>query len=150
MTQPNANPGWATRRRRYEVDCAEENNCAQLHMRTGTWLHVLHLLPDRGQMCQVWKLTVAVHCTFPLFLVAVLVEHSPLNSKRLVRCLLDHSWLSSTLPRGCRSWERHPLSLAGRNSASSVTLPRVIAMPGSGVRVFCHDFTKNPTLTRFW
>ena len=40
-------------------------------------------------MCQVWKLTVAVHCTFPLFLVAVLVEHSPLIRKYLfVVCLI--------------------------------------------------------------
>ena len=72
-------------------------------------------------MCQVWKLTVAVHCTFPLFLVAVLVEHPPLILKGLfVVCLIIPGF--------------HPLFQGGvgRRSDISVRKKFHVTMLGSG------------------
>ena len=98
-------------------------------------------------MCRVWKLTVAVHCTFPLFLVAVLVEHSPLIRKDLfVVCLIILGF--------------HPLFQGGVGRRSDISCRkkfRFISHTAKSYRhawlrsaVFCHDFTNNPTLTRFW
>ena len=101
MTQPTANSGWAIGRRRYKVLCRGKQLCPTSHE---NWHLAARSSPPPRQGPDVSG--VETHCRCALHVPSLCCggacRTSATDSKRLVRCLLDHSWLSSTLPRRCR------------------------------------------------